>query len=246
MKPLGAAELLDVWERGLDMPLLQRVLILLTAACPELSPDDIAELHIGERDERLLQLREWMFGSRLVNTATCPKCAEQVEWDSEISDLCIHVPTDPITKDSLSIISGKYQIRFRLPNSADIAVVLDTDQRKDKSSELLKRCVISVERDGAEFDKRRLPKRALDNLGRQIEKLDPLADIRIKLTCPECSTQWDSLFDIASFLWSEINSWAERTLLAIHTLAGAYGWTEQEILSLNPIRRQLYLSMVSR
>ena len=35
MKHLTARELLDVWERGLNQPLLQRTLIILLAACPE-------------------------------------------------------------------------------------------------------------------------------------------------------------------------------------------------------------------
>ncbi|MEA1978379.1 MAG: phage baseplate protein, partial [Chloroflexota bacterium] len=66
------------------------------------------------------------------------------------------------------------------------------------------------------------------------------------LTCPECSHQWEVLFDIASFLWTEINNWAERTLRTVHQLASAYGWAEREILNLSPVRRQLYLGMVNR
>jgi hypothetical protein len=85
-----------------------------------------------------------------------------------------------------------------------------------------------------------LPQHALDALSQQIEKLDPQAEIRTALTCPACSHQWEVLFDIAGFLWTEINNWAERTLRSVNLLASAYGWTEREILSLSPVRRQLY------
>ena len=44
MRPLNASELLTVWERGLNRTLLQRVLMLLAAACPDMDPDAIAEL----------------------------------------------------------------------------------------------------------------------------------------------------------------------------------------------------------
>jgi hypothetical protein len=246
MKSLGTAELLDVWERGLNQPILYRALILLTAACPEMDPDDIAELHIGERDARLLQLREWMFGPRLINTTDCPQCAEHVEWDSDIADLYVQSSPTSIPEEDFNLQSGKYHLRFRLPNSSDIAAVLNEGKDGSKPSDLLKRCIITVERAGKVYDKNRLPKRALEHLGRRIEKLDPQAEIRIVLTCPVCSHQWEILFDIASFLWTEINSWAERTLHTVHTLAGAYGWSEQEILDLGPIRRQLYLGMVNR
>ena len=73
MRALKAMELLTVWERGLNQTLLERVLALLIAACPKIDSETIAGLSIGERDARLLQLREWMFGSHLVNTAQCPQ-----------------------------------------------------------------------------------------------------------------------------------------------------------------------------
>jgi hypothetical protein len=47
-----------------------------------------------------------------------------------------------------------------------------------------------------------------------------------------------------SYLWSELEEWAHRVLVDIHTLAGAYGWSERQILALSPVRRQLYVDMV--
>jgi len=35
-----------------------------------------------------------------------------------------------------------------------------------------------------------------------------------------------------------------RLLVEVHALASAYGWSEQEILSLSDARRRLYLEMV--
>jgi hypothetical protein len=48
-----------------------------------------------------------------------------------------------------------------------------------------------------------------------------------------------------SFFWNEIEAWACRVLHDVHTLAGAYGWSEREVLRLSPTRRQMYLEMVS-
>jgi hypothetical protein len=248
MRPLNAAELLNAWEHGLNQPTLQRALILIAAACPELDSDAVARLSIGARDTRLLQLREWMFGVQLLNTAQCPQCGERVEWEGDTRDLRMQTISDAYSVEEFSLEVGDYQFRFRLPTSADIAAVIAAAQNNSDigATALVKRCVISAVRAGKTCDLADLPEHALDALSAQIEQLDPLTEIRTALTCPECSHQWEVLFDIASFLWTEINNWAQRTLRTIHQLASAYGWTEQEILKLSPVRRQFYLGMVNR
>jgi hypothetical protein len=52
------------------------------------------------------------------------------------------------------------------------------------------------------------------------------------------------MFDVAEFLWREIDAWAKRVLEEVHTLASAYGWAQGEILSLSAARRRRYVSMV--
>ena len=79
MRDLNAEELLNVWEQGINRPMLQKTLVLLAAAFPEMGGDRLAELSIGSRDTCLLLLRERLFGSRLVNNAVCPACAERIE-----------------------------------------------------------------------------------------------------------------------------------------------------------------------
>src|SRR5512132_3467594 len=82
-----ASELLAVWECGLGQSLVQRALWLLSAACPDMSLDALAQLSIGQRDARLLELREWLFGSSLVSVAVCPRCREQLELAFDMSDV---------------------------------------------------------------------------------------------------------------------------------------------------------------
>jgi len=74
---------------------------------------------------------------------------------------------------------------------------------------------------------------------------DPRAEITIRLTCPACSHEWDLLFDIADFFWTEIAAKGHRLLREIDVLARAYGWTEREILSLSAQRRQTYLELLA-
>jgi hypothetical protein len=84
----------------------------------------------------------------------------------------------------------------------------------------------------------------LEEIGERMASADPLAEIRLKFDCAECGHRWDESLDIVAFVWLEIEARAKRLLMEIHTLATAYGWSENEILSLSEPRRRLYLEMV--
>jgi len=242
MRPLKAAELLLVWERGLNLTLLERALLLLAAACPESDADTIAGWPIGARDAHLLHLREWIFGPLLVNTARCPRCGEQVEWESRVSDFD-QPPPQELPAAGYALRAAEWEVRFRLPASRDIAAVMG-DTGADANRALLMSCILAVSRGGAAWAPEALPPAVAADVMARMEALDPLADIRIALTCPQCADQWHAGFDIAGYLWAEIRQWAEQTLAAVHQLARAYGWSESQILELSPLRRQLYLGMI--
>ena len=76
--------------------------------------------------------------------------------------------------------------------------------------------------------------------------VDPQANVQMNLSCVRCGKHWQAVFDIESFLWSEINRWAERLLLEVHQLARAYGWREADILAMSPHRRRFYLDMLGK
>jgi hypothetical protein len=76
-------------------------------------------------------------------------------------------------------------------------------------------------------------------------KHDPQAETLIDFTCPACSHCWSRIFDIGSFIWTEITLAAKRLLRTVHTLARAYGWREADILALTDVRRTFYVEMVT-
>ena len=254
MKVLNADELLTVWEQGLNQPLLRRALILLAAAFPEIPPDNLAQMSIGQRDGLLMQLRQCLFGQALLNTAVCPECHERIEWQNNLSDFLLTPDQIPPPQDTFELDAGGYQLLFRLPNSLDIAAVINShqiqgqqlhqSQSPSQKQQLLSRCLLQIEQQGSGCDFEELPDSVLQALTNQLEALDPQADIRLNLTCPECAHAWTVLFDIASFLWTEVNEWSERMLQTVYQLAAGYGWSEQEILRLSPVRRQLYLGLM--
>lgn len=244
MKPLTAAELLTVWEQGMNQSLLQKTLHLLARACPEIDPDAAAKLSIGERDARLLLLREWMFGSRLMNMVDCPQCSERLEWETNIRDIRLQSLQPHHSSREFSLELDEYSVRFRLPNSLDIASVIANGPDQPDPAKILAGCILDSQRSGEACEVNDLPDKVVQALNQRMEEEDPQADIRITLHCPNCSHQWTARFDIASYLWTEINQWAVRILQDVHKLARTYHWSERDILNMNPVRRQLYLGMV--
>ena len=109
----------------------------------------------------------------------------------------------------------------------------------------MERCIEAACKNAEMIDAAALPHDVVEAVGTAMALADPQAEVRIALTCPSCSHQWSSLFDILSFLWGEIEDWARRLMAEVHVLASAYGWSEREIVALSPRRRRMYLEMVN-
>ena len=241
MHTLSAGELLTIWEQGLMQQPVQRALALLTVACPEISPAQLAQLSIGHRDGLLLTLRQGIFGSQIQSIATCSKCGERLELTFDVADIRTTTPTKPLETCFVQVDS--WEVEFRLPNSLDLIAIARADTSQ---TTILERCLLQV-REREEIQPiAKLPTQIASAVVTQMAKLDPQADVQLNLCCPACSHQWLSTFDIVSFFWSEIHSWAIRTLREVHILASAYGWGEAEILTMSPYRRRLYLEMVGK
>jgi len=187
-------------------------------------------------------LRESIFGKEMPCLVNCPRCGEHLEISLNISDILVSQnDRDLDLAASTSIYAGDYCISFRLPNSVDIEAIsgcYDVDSGKEL---LLKRCLSTILKNGYEISFDELPSEALDAVISGMADADPQADVLIPLSCSICGNKWQEGFDIASFLWMELDAWANRTLLEVHSLASAYGWSEDEILALSPWRRQFYL-----
>jgi hypothetical protein len=240
MHPLCAPDLLRVWEEGQPRSLLDRALLLLSYACPEDGPDELAALPIGHRDDRLLTLREWAMGPTLQCLETCPGCGERLELSFRVDD--VRAPCAPAT-DVLSVDHDGYHVEFRLPTSADLASITTIGDPAAAERELLGRCLLSV-RSGDRQHRHRLPADVRAAVVAKMAEADPQADVHTELSCPACEATWPVAFDIVSFFWAEIDVWARQTLHSVHRLASAYGWSEADVLALSPRRRQYYLEMV--
>ena len=242
MRPLSVRELLDVWERGLAQSGLERALLLL-AASTDAPADALCQLSIGQRDARLLALRELTFGPQLVSVSACPACGERMEATFKVADLRTEAVGEVPEVFQLQV--NGYEIRFRLPNSLDQAALASCTDVAAARDSLLSRCLLAARHEGEEQSAAKLPPDVLELIARRMEEADPQADIQLKLSCRACAHEWQEAFDISSFFWRELDAWANRLLIEVHTLAKAYGWSESDILMLSAARRGFYLNLIS-
>jgi len=240
MRALSASQLLDIWERGQAALPYERALHILSPAIPELPPKALALLSIGDRDSKLLLLREWVFGHELLMMTACPSCFQTLELVVPTSSL--RAPMKPVDDPGHLMQLDGYTVRIRPLNSEDIisCAGLDADQCRRM---LLTGCVTEASFEGNVLSAQMLPECVLQEIEVRIADIDPQADIRLNLVCPECNKTWMQVFDIVSYFWMEIDAWAHRILLEVSVLARAFGWRESEILELSPARRQIYLAM---
>jgi len=244
MKRLSAHELLSIWENCLPYPVLERSLYLLSVLY-DTDMDTVAKMSIGERDTRLLQFREWIFGPRLINVSQCPYCSTPIEWETNINDIRLQEVTAEVSVKTLKLETDGFNIDFRLPNSSDIMMAISNPGLAADPVKIVSGCILSVLHHGKEYKPQALPPAVIDKLEQRMNEEDPQAEIKMVLNCPECEKQWEASFDILNYLWLEIDNWAKRLLKEVAALAKAFSWSEKDILSLSYQRRRMYLEIIS-
>jgi hypothetical protein len=244
MRALSSAELLRLWEQGLQQTPVDRALALLEAACvasPEKSP---AQFSIGQRDAHLLALREQTFGPEIDALAQCKQCGQELEL--RFAANAVRVDSGESAQHSMTLTNGGYDVHFRLPNSEDLREAQAVPDGVAQTIQLLlQRCVLESRLGETEVSVEQLPASVITAISERMAHADPQADVELTLSCPNCQHEWQERFEIESFFWAEIHAWAGRTLREVHQLASAYGWSEAEIMAVSPLRRSFYLDLIA-
>jgi hypothetical protein len=233
MQPLAQTGVLALWERGAKRHALDRTALLCAWARPDLPADSIADLPLGTVTADLLRLREASFGPRIDSRVACVHCGAALELSLACSELL-----QPGVVEAEVAVAG---LRLRAPSLRDLAAVADERDADRAARRILARCMLKSE---ADTDPELLDDALLRACEDALDTLDPNADIALRLHCEACGEHGSAQLDIGVLLWEEIETQARQLLQDVHALARAYGWTEGDILSLSPARRESYLAMV--
>lgn len=234
MPALSAAQLLSVWEHGARRHPLDRALLLFAVAEPGLAPDALADAPLGACNAALMRLRRDCFGAAIPAWTDCPTCGERMSFELDLAQLPAMTPVPDVVE-----IEGH---RFRCPGARQLAALADFPDAAEAARQLLLGCVAGdahLPADNAMLEQ------LLVHAEHAIEAADPWADLAVDYQCPACGHAGEAAFDIASYLWEEIEAHAGRLLDEVHLLASSYGWREDEILALGDLRRAAYLARVT-
>jgi hypothetical protein len=236
MARLSSTTLIDLWDRGLDAPPVERAIDLLAGGLGR-DPDQLERLSIGRRDQLLLDLRALIVGERVDAVTNCPSCGDAAEVGFGLDDVRVRSPEE----GAATTEAGGYLVTWRLPASADLREIGDREIGGARE-QLLDRCVLGARREGEPVE--RVPRDVLARVVEDMGRADPGAELQLGLECPSCGHAWWALFDPAEFLWIEIDACARGLLEEVGTLAAAYGWSERDILGMGASRRERYLELV--
>ena len=178
----------------------------------------------GRRDASLLDLRERLFGSASPASRPVPSCGEEIELTFNAAEVRREVGHG----DGPSVVKAEgVDVTFRLPDTADLmqsmaCPIVDGGARRAPRGD-----ASPDGRDGAAIEPRMLPAGRPMRSSTRMSEIDPQADVSFDVACPSCAHAWLEPFDVVTFLWTELASWARGLLLdEVHQLASAYGWSE--------------------
>jgi hypothetical protein len=233
MSALPAFKIVELWEKGHNRHPLDRALLLLGEHQSGQSYEHLADWPIGRRDAAVLELRMATFGALFNSYIDCPECRERLEFSFD--GRTIQQPYEAQDK-----IVEFEQWQFRLPTTRDLAKVINEGYPEASAQRLLDLCCLTEK----SREKTEWPNTMVQSIETRMSDTDPQANIELDVACEMCGHTWQTVFDVCGFFWEEIEVCAKRLLQDVHSLACAYGWSEQEILALSDRRRQIYLEMV--
>jgi hypothetical protein len=210
--------------------------LLLAAAHPDKPWDSLADVPVGERDAKILDLRSASFGRVARAVLNCPNCSERLEFTFDSRTFLLADSSYPVSP-TVEVDGWK----FRIPSSRDVARIAHEHDVDRGARALLKLCWVSNGVEGQPEWSDEL----LETVEARMGELDPQGDLNLDFNCEQCGHGWQTEFDITGFFWDEIEVCAKRLLEEVHVLAGAYGWSEHEVLALSDVRRSAYIDMVT-
>lgn len=211
--------------------------LLVNAPGTDVGPGYAVNLTSADRDRLLTAIYIRIYGLRVESTVNCKNCEKPFDIDFSLEKLLGFFNAGEASSIQIeNKEGGLFKLPngccFRLPTGEDECAVLGMTP-EDAESELLKRCVLGGDPTGE--------KKSLQDI---MQELAPLVDVNMDAHCPECNAHQLIHFDIQHFLLSSLKQERQQLAYEVHRLAGAYGWSLNEILELPRSVRRTYVDFV--
>lgn len=243
MRTLTSFEVVRLWDEGLRCPQWRLGALLLAPILPRRSQRELLSMTLGEMNELLIAMHRSLAGDRLNLMVDCPACAQRLEF---VFDAGALGSDEPAPRGAETVIAGEnWRVRIRALCARDLGLAANAGSLETAAQRLWRQAVLAAEIDGTPTAAEELADDARARVADAMSDIDPNSEIRLALSCPECGRRWVSLLDVASVVFAEVALQGRRVMEEVHSIASAYGWSESEILSMNPQRRRYYLELLS-
>jgi len=211
------------------------------------------DLTIGDRARLLLSLRRQMFGNAMPCIVRCPACNERMDLELTADDLLLKrdAPPQLCYEDVVEVDGERLRVTFHLPTGGEVEkAVRSARENEETAAKLLARgCIDKVTKnshsDSWKIEPPEWPEALYPEVSARIEELDPEAEIKLRLTCPACSREFEDFIDAGEYLFQELAACQRSTYQEIHQLAKAYHWSEADLLKMGSRKRRLYLELLA-
>jgi hypothetical protein len=205
-------------------------------------------LQVGMRIECLLRIAASDNSPQIITLLRCLEkgCNERFELSLSLND--IFSKSDQVNiEDYCTINVSDRNIKLRRPTGLDQIGWLNLNCTDH--NEMLKHIIMTlISEDGKVLNENELSFSLTPEVTELVDTamsvLDPLIDYRIDLKCPFCKTKHLYPINLEELSLKRLNDIQKELLTSIHRLASGYHWTENEILTIPPTRRRLYLHML--
>jgi len=237
----------SVLEMPQDIPYYQRVLFLLERIVRFHglgginTGEALKEISIGDRVALLLHTRRMIFGENMPCSITCGNCDKKMSVELKVSDL-LHKQL-PDQKDTYELEVGGHLMKIKPINAfnQDDALAENVVTPNSVEQKLARSCITDSIPELPSI----LSKDVIDGLGSKLEEIDPLSDIILEVSCPECGHVFQALFPAEEFIFTEFTRRCTLLEREIHWLAFNYCWSEKEILGMPVKRRKKYIELIN-
>ena len=224
--------------------LLKRV-ITFDKALTELDTEKILRhLAIGDRSALLLHVRRLTFGDLLICVINCPACKKAMSLDLPIDKL-LQIESPPPQTEYIIKIEG-FVFKLRPITGADQEALLlknDPTQYANQTEQLVRSCIVSSD---PALPHTSLTDDFLNIISSKLQEIDPMADVILDLSCPECRHAFQAPFIVEDFIFHEISVRQQQFEQEVHWIAFNYHWSENAILALPIKKRKRYVELINR
>lgn len=200
---------------------------LSSGRCGMLQDFNAAALTAPARDRALARIYTQNYGDLIISSPRCESCGARYDISFSLTNLvkahAVAAPPDGVYQTAAGA-------RFRLPTGTDELAVIGLPPLAARE-ELLKRCLLTADADPVAVEA-------------AMEAVAPLLSMEVEAPCPECNARQIAGFDMGTYLLRRLLSDQERLPSEVHTLALAYGWGHDDILSLTRAERRRYLKLI--